>query len=173
MRGGESFCQLMLTRKGKTPAVCPAELQTYVCVKSNLMKFSLSLLLKEPVSLGVLPRTILCHLKNFSFFSFYLQLLCTVSDISLELELRGIEIVKHVKILIFMFYALVAFTEYLQERRHSPRGFTIWEKLENKWSDLKNGSKLAKQCGYEWDETVCSLWVLEEKERHWMGSPRG
>lgn len=30
----------------------------------------------------------------------------------------------------------------------------------------KNGSKLARLCGYLWDETVCSLWMLEEKKRH-------
>lgn len=68
MRGGESSCQWMHTMKGKIPVVCPTELQTSVCVKSNLMKYSLSLLLKEPVSLGVLCRAILCHLESFSFF---------------------------------------------------------------------------------------------------------
>ena len=91
-----------------------AESQPFVCVKSNLMRFSLSLLLKEPVScesyLGLDCAVVTCRAPHFPVWSarliplpLHLQHPCAFSDISLEFGLRGIDIVKHVKNLIFMF----------------------------------------------------------------------
>lgn len=156
----------MHTTKGKIPAVCPTELQTYVCVKSNLMKYSLSLLLKEPVSLGVLPRTILCHLQSFSQFPSICSFSVQYQIFPWNLNLLEQKLSNMSKFLFSCFKYRQHVRSTFSREDILPKGLQSGKNQKASDQISKNGSKLARLCGYQWDETVCSLRMLEEKERH-------